>query len=132
MGEARIRAHLSQDQLAGLIREAGFRFGHLGNTNGCSVRMVQRWESGETQPPHARYLLALEAVLGQPIENLGFDADLRHGMDRARALADAGLDAAIPTPEPAGSYGSLSGIWLSDYVYCSSGRDFRCSMGCTT
>lgn len=121
--EARIRAHLSQDQLAGLIREAGFRFGHLGNTNGCSVRMVQRWESGETRRPHARYLLALEAVLGQPIENLGFDADLRHGMDRARALADAGLDTTMPTPEPAGSYGSLSGIWLSDYEYRSSGRD---------
>lgn len=121
--EARIRAHLSQDQLAGLIREAGFRFGHLGNTNGCSVRMVQRWESGETRRPHARYLLALEAVLGQPIENLGFDADLRHGMDRARALRDAGLDEDLAAPEPAGSYGSLSGIWLSDYEYRSSGRD---------
>src|SRR5260370_38126445 len=87
--EARIRAHLSQGQLAALIREAGFRFGHLDNTNGCSVRMGQRWESGETRRPHARYLLALEAVLGQPIENLGFDADLRHRMDRARALSNS-------------------------------------------
>ena len=120
--EARIRAHLSQDQLAGLIREAGFRFGHLGNTNGCSVRMVQRWESGETRRPHARYLLALEAVLGQPAENLGFDADVRHGMDRGRALRDAGLDEDLAAPEPAESYGSLSGIWLSDYEYRSSGR----------
>ena len=120
--EARIRAHLSQDQLAGLIREAGFRFGHLGNTNGCSVRMVQRWESGETRRPHARYLLALEAVLGQPVENLGFDADARHGMDRGRALRDAGLDEDLAAPEPAESYGSLSGIWLSDYEYRSSGR----------
>jgi transcriptional regulator with XRE-family HTH domain len=121
--EARIRAHLSQDQLAGLIREAGFRFGHLGNTNGCSVRMVQRWESGETRRPHARYLLALEAVLGQPIENLGFDADVRHGMDRAHAIRDAGLDEDLAAPEAPGSYGSLSGIWLSDYEYHSSGRD---------
>jgi transcriptional regulator with XRE-family HTH domain len=121
--EARIGAHMSQDQLAGAIREAGFRFGHLGNTSGCTVRMVQRWESGETRRPHARYLLALEAVLGQPIENLGFDADLRHGMDRARALREAGLDADLAAPEPAESYGPLSGIWLSDYEYRSSGRD---------
>jgi transcriptional regulator with XRE-family HTH domain len=121
--QARERAHMSQDQLASLIREAGFRFGHLANTSGCSVRMVQRWESGETRRPHGRYLLALEAVLGQPIENLGFDADLRHGMDRARALREAGLDADLTAPEPADSYGTLSGIWLSDYEYRSSGRD---------
>jgi transcriptional regulator with XRE-family HTH domain len=120
---ARERAHLSQDQLASLIREAGFRSGNLGNTSGCSVRMVQRWESGETRRPHPRYLLALEAVLGQPVENLGFDADLRHGMDRARALAESGLDADMPLPEAAGSYGDLSGIWRSEYEYRSSGRD---------
>src|SRR5260370_35709266 len=108
--EARIRAHLSQGQLAALIREAGVRFGNLDNPNGCSGRMVQRWESGETRRPHARYLLALEAVLGQPIENLGFDADLRHGMDRARALRNAGLDEDLSAPESAESYGPLSGI----------------------
>jgi transcriptional regulator with XRE-family HTH domain len=119
--EARIRAHMSQTELASRIREAGFKSGD--NTNGCTVRMVQRWESGETRRPHARYLLALENVLGQPAENLGFDADVRHGMDRARALREAGLDTGLPTPEPAESYGSLSGIWLSDYEYRSSGRD---------
>jgi hypothetical protein len=85
--------------------------------------MVQRWESGETRRPNARYLLALEDVLGQPAENLGFDADIRHGLDRARALREAGLDTELPTPEPAETYGSLSGIWLSDYEYLSSGRD---------
>jgi transcriptional regulator with XRE-family HTH domain len=118
--EARVRAHLSQGELARRIREAGFT---SGDANGCTVRMVQRWESGETRRPRPHYLIALENVLGQPIENLGFDADLRHGMDRARALSDAGLDAAmLPLPEAAESYGSLSGIWLSTYEYGSSGR----------
>lgn len=118
--EARKRAHLSQGDLARRIREAGFT---SGDTNGCTVRMVQRWESGETRRPRPHYLIALENVLGQPIENLGFDADLRHGMDRGRALSDAGLDAVLPLPEPAESYGTLSGVWLSDYEYRSSGRD---------
>src|ERR1019366_6395055 len=118
--EARISAHMSQTELARRIREAGFG---SGDSNGCSPRMVQRWESGETRRPHARYLLALEGVLGQPVENLGFDADVRHGMDRARALADASLDSVLPLPEPAESYGPLTGIWLSTYEYRSSGRD---------
>jgi len=118
--EARRRAHLSQTDLARRIREAGFL---SGDANGCTREMVQRWESGKTRRPQARYLLALENVLGQPAESLGFDADVRHGMDRARAVHEAGLDTGLPTPEPAESYGSLSGIWLSDYEYRSSGRD---------
>jgi transcriptional regulator with XRE-family HTH domain len=117
---ARERAHLSQTELARRIRETGFI---SGDANGCTVRMVQRWESGETRRPRPNYLIALETVLGQPIENLGFDADLRHGMDRARALSEASLDTVLPLPEPAESYGSLSGIWLSAYEYRSSGRD---------
>lgn len=119
--EARIKAHMSQHELARRIREAGFKSG--ADTNGCTPRMVQRWESGETRRPHARYLLALEGVLGQPIENLGFDADVRLGMDRAHALSNAGLDQGLPTPEAAESYEGYSGIWLSDYEYRSSGRD---------
>jgi len=119
--EARNKAHMSQHELARRIREAGFKSGAA--TNGCTPRMVQRWESGETRRPHARYLLALESVLGQPVENLGFDADARHGMDRARALSEAGLDRGLPTPESAESYEGYSGIWLSDYEYRSSGRD---------
>jgi transcriptional regulator with XRE-family HTH domain len=118
--EARRRAHLSQSDLARKIREAGYL---SGDTNGCTREMVQRWESGKVRRPQARYLLALENVLGQPAENLGFDADLHYGMDRGRALADAGLDTALPLPNPAERYGPLSGIWLSAYEYRSSGRD---------
>lgn len=71
--------------------------------------------------PQGRYLLALEAVLGQPAASLGF-ADQRYGMDRRKALADAGLDQGLQLPEPAGQYGPLTGIWLSAYEYYSSGR----------
>ncbi|MGH3188211.1 MAG: helix-turn-helix domain-containing protein [Streptosporangiaceae bacterium] len=117
--EARRRAHLSQTELARRIREAGFS---AGDANGCTVRMVQRWESGQTRRPHARYLLALESVLGQPAESLGFDADVRHGIDRARAISEAGLDSLLPLPEPTETYGPRTGIWLSSYTYESSGR----------
>jgi transcriptional regulator with XRE-family HTH domain len=117
--EARLRAHMSQSDLARSIREAGFR---SGDTNACTREMVQRWESGRTRRPQGRYLIALERVLGQPAENLGFDADLHYGMDRARTLAEAGLDTVLPLPDPAASYGSLTGIWLSAYEYPSSGR----------
>jgi transcriptional regulator with XRE-family HTH domain len=116
--QARERANLSQTDLARRIREYGFT---VGDPNGCSRNMVQRWESGQTRCPQGRYLLALEAVLGQPAASLGF-ADQRYGMDRRKALADAGLDQGLPLPEPAGQYGPLSGIWLSAYQYYSSGR----------
>jgi len=124
--EARVRAHLSQTELARRIREAGFT---SGDANGCTVRMVQRWESGETRRPRPNYLLALEYVLGQPAENLGFDADVRHGIDRAVALAEARLDSVLPLPEPAESYGPLTGVWLSSYTYRSSGRDATFTSG---
>jgi transcriptional regulator with XRE-family HTH domain len=117
--QARVRAHLSQDDLARRIREAGFR---TGDSNACTRGMVQRWESGRVLRPQGRYLLALENVLGQPAASLGF-ADDAVGLDRGRALADAGLDTVMPLPEPGANYGPLSGIWLSTYEYPSTGRD---------
>jgi transcriptional regulator with XRE-family HTH domain len=119
--DARTRAHLSQEDLARRIREAGFQ---SGDPNGCTRAMVQRWESGRTRRPQGRYLLALESVLGQPATTLGFEfADTGYGMDRGQALADAGLDAVLPLPEPSASYGPLTGIWHSSYEYFSSGRE---------
>jgi hypothetical protein len=117
--QARERANLSQTGLAVRIQEWGFT---TGEPNGCSRNMVQRWESGQTRCPQGRYLLALEAVLGQPAASLGF-ADQRYGMDRHQALADAGLDQGMPLPVPSGQYGAMTGIWLSSYEYFSSGRD---------
>lgn len=115
---ARLGAHLSQTDLARKIREAGYQ---LGDPNGCTRVMVQRWESGKVRRPQGRYLLALESVLGQPASSLGF-ADTELGVDRSRALSDAGLDTVLPLPEPAANYGPLTGIWLSVYEYESTGR----------
>jgi transcriptional regulator with XRE-family HTH domain len=117
--EARRRAHLSQDDLARLIREAGFR---RGDSTACTRAMVQRWESGRVRRPQGRYLIALESVLGAPASSLGF-ADVAVGMDRERALAEAGLDAELVLPEPGANYGPLTGIWLSEYEYPSTGRE---------
>ena len=112
-------AGLSEHGLAREIQRTGWQTGH---PNGCTREMVHRWRSGKTRRPQARYLLLLENVLGQPAGNLGFDADLRHGMDRVQALASAGLDTPVlPLPESAGR-GPLTGIWLSAYSFASSGR----------
>lgn len=117
--EARIRAHMSQTDLARHIQEIGFR---TGDPNGCTREMVQRWESGRTRRPQPRYLLALESVLGQPAKSLGF-ADVDLGVDRGQSLADAGLNTALPAPDPSIRYGEMTGIWLSVYEYYSSSRN---------
>jgi hypothetical protein len=84
--------------------------------------MIHRWESGTVRRPHPRYLLLLENVLGQPAGNLGFDADLRYGMDRARAMAEAGLgEGLFPLPDEPDP-GARNGIWRSSYSFVSSGR----------
>jgi transcriptional regulator with XRE-family HTH domain len=118
--QARLGARKSQSDMAREVREVGFRFGE---PNGCTREMYQKWESGRVKCPQARYLRALELVLGRPAEQLGFDADTRYGMDRDKAIADAGLDTSLPLPEPAARYGPISGIWLSKYEYVSSGRE---------
>jgi transcriptional regulator with XRE-family HTH domain len=117
--EARRRANLSQYDLAREIREAGFK---LGDPNGCTRELVRKWEAGVVRRPQGRYLIALEHVFGLPVASLGFDADIQYGMDRARTISEAGLDTSMPLPEPAETYGPLTGIWLSAYTYESSGR----------
>jgi len=117
--DARVRAHLSQTDLARRIRELGFG---SGDPNGCSRVMVQRWESGKVQCPQPRYLLMLERILGQPAQNLGF-AVAELGVDRDRALTEAGMNAPFTLPSPGDYEGEHTGIWLSIYDYYSSSRD---------
>lgn len=118
--DARRMAHLSQDGLAREIRRTGWR---RGDPNGCTREMIHRWESGAVRRPHPRYLLLLENVLGQPAGNLGFDADLRYGIDRVRAMAESGLgEGLFPLPDEPDP-GPRNGIWRSSYSFVSSGRN---------
>jgi hypothetical protein len=122
--EACRRAGFSQYSLATAVRRAGFLSGY---PNGCTREMTARWWRGTVRRPHPRYQILLEQVLGQPIASLGFDADLSYDASRPQVLADAGLDTPMTLPDPAGSYGPLSGIWLSSYSYPSSGRAMSCT-----
>jgi hypothetical protein len=108
---------MSLDDFARAVRQAGDR---AGEPNGCNKRLVQRWEAGLVTTPRSAYARALEAVTGQPIENLGFSpADEKYGVDRSQALEMG----APPLPEPKGAApGPLTGIWRSRYEYPSSGR----------
>ena len=98
---------MSQDELARAIRQAGQR---AGEPNGCSKRIIQRWEAGAVATPRGAYLRALEYVTGQPIENLGFKpADESYGMDRDKRWRRARR---VDSPRGPEGKGPLTGIWL--------------------
>lgn len=110
----RLAMRMSQAEFARAVRDAGAR---AGEPNTCTPTAVQRWEAGAE--PRGAYLRALEAVTGQPAENLGFRADERYELDTAAAMA---LPDTMRQPGPTAALGPLSGIWLSVYEYESSGR----------
>jgi hypothetical protein len=114
---------MSQGEFALAIRAAGQR---AGEPNDCAKRLVQRWEAGYvTGTPRGNYARALEAVTGQPIENLGFRADAdRGGVNRRQALGMAGAAAAIgwAVADDKTARGPLTGIWRSRYEFVSSSR----------
>ena len=75
--------------------------------------------------PRGAYARALEAVTGQPIENLGFGADdttRRQALGMAGAAGVAAAAAWIPESKAKGARGPLTGIWRSTYSYVSSSR----------
>jgi hypothetical protein len=75
--------------------------------------------------PRGNYARALEAVTGQPIENLGFGGDGERGaVNRRQALGMAGAAAALgwATGDARTGRGPLTGIWRSRYEYVSSSR----------
>jgi transcriptional regulator with XRE-family HTH domain len=118
--QARLALRLSQDEMALAIRDAGQR---LGAPNGCTKRLVQRWEAGEVALPRAVYIRALEYLTGRPVASLGFDsAAERYGLDPDEVLA-TGSGPWIPVADPKARPGPLTGIWLSSYDYESTGRE---------
>ena len=62
---------MSQADLARAVRAAGDR---AGQPNGCTPRLIQRWESGTR--PQPSYLMALEQATGQR------PADQRYASDQ--------------------------------------------------
>jgi len=114
---------MSQGEFALAIRAAGQR---AGEPNDCSKRLVQRWEAGYvTGIPRGAYARALEAVTGQPIENLGFggeDTTRRQALGMAGAAGVAAAAAWMPEAKAKGARGPLTGIWRSTYSYVSSSR----------
>jgi hypothetical protein len=108
---------MSQDELASAIRAAGDR---AGEPNGCTKRLVQKWEAGLVSAPRPVYVRALEAVTGQPIGNLGFEsAEAKYGISRGEVV---GMGAPSPLVAGKEDAGPLNGIWLSSYEFESSGR----------
>lgn len=118
---ARRALHMSQDEFAKAIQDAGRL---AGQPNDANKRLVQRWESGEIANPRPAYVRALEAVTKLPVEVLGFPAgadavivdDGRGGHDLEVRATPAARSGAVP---PAGNF---TGVWLSRYEYYSSGR----------
>src|SRR5882757_3923706 len=102
---------MSQGEFALAIRAAGQR---AGEPNDCSKRLVQRWEAGYvTGIPRGAYARALEAVTGQPIENLGFGAEdttRRQAIGMAGAAGAAAAAAWMPEAKAKGARGPLTGI----------------------
>lgn len=105
---------LSQDDLARLLRANG--------ADGANKRLVQRWEAGETAAPRPAYARALERVTGLPIASLGFTIPVPgHDVATGAAPGDDTAPVGLPAAQPA-ARANFSGIWLSRYVYHSSGR----------
>ena len=58
---------LSQREFAEVIKKAGAA---IGEVNGCTKRLVQKWETGEHRMVRAHYRRALEHVTGLPFSAL--------------------------------------------------------------
>lgn len=65
----RLSLHLSQNEFARAVRHAGEA---LGEPNGCTKRLVQKWESGEHTVCRPHYRRSLEQVTRRPYGQLGF------------------------------------------------------------
>ncbi|GAB3929481.1 hypothetical protein GCM10029976_029190 [Kribbella albertanoniae] len=117
---------LTQDEFAKRIREAGER---LNERNDCTLRTVQRWESGAVSYPRRHFIRAIEAATGYSIDQLGFDYVAKGGSfweDHDAGISGVtqiAQDTRIPGHMVGGPPVSLSGIWESRCTYKSSSRD---------
>ncbi|BCJ42878.1 hypothetical protein GCM10010168_03820 [Actinoplanes ianthinogenes] len=114
---ARLALRLSQDELAGRMREAG--------ASSTTKRTIQRYESGEIANPRPASARALEVVTRLPISSLGFPADVDAVVvDDGRGGHDLEVrQTPVPATGPTRSAGGYSGVWLSRYEFFSSSRE---------
>lgn len=111
---------MTQETFAEALRAAG---ADIGEENDATKRLVQRWESGETEAPRPVYRRALEAVTSRPITTLGFQLPAFVSVPSGENGEDELLPVTIPAPKQIfPESGPLTGIWLSKYTYVSSGR----------
>lgn len=67
---ARHALRLSQAEFAEALRAAG---NAVGEPNGCTKRLIQKWENGEHTNCRPSYRKVLEVVTGLPADELGFE-----------------------------------------------------------
>lgn len=104
---ARTALRMSQAEFAAAIATMGVS---LGQPNGCTKRLVQKWESGEHAAARQNYLRALHLVTGLPYERLGFAAPaLSEEAAEQRAAAHAASAAMSP---------HLTGA-VSEWLHCA-------------
>lgn len=116
----RTSLNMTQEEFAEAVRQAG---DEIGVPNGTTKQRVQSWERGRTGAPRAATARALEHVTGRPIAALGFDVMIPAFVEVGDPGESELLPVVVPGPKPAArDVGEYSGIWLSKYVYVSSGR----------
>lgn len=111
---------LSQEEMAERVRQAGEE---LGEPNGCTVRTVQRWESGAARSPRRVMVRALEHATGQSIETLGFEFVPSVGRLSDHTDTTPVRVAGDTRTQPIGDLpGTLTGVWESRCTYHSGSR----------
>ena len=79
---ARLELRMSQYRFALALQRAGEE---LGEPNGCSKRLVQKWESGAHALLSQRYQRALELVTGRAYDEFCESVDVDEGVLRLEA-----------------------------------------------
>ncbi|MGW3044455.1 hypothetical protein ACWC9T_31430 [Kitasatospora sp. NPDC001159] len=124
--------------LAGLRRAAGYAqesfvvafaamAAQLGVAAAVSVRQLRRWESPDPPLPHPGQQEVLEALLGVPLEELGFAVPAERrgagghhgGVERRRFVVDVGAvlgAAALPAARPGRRIGAVDLVRLGAEV----------------
>ena len=119
--QARQRLHLSQDELARAIRQAGDR---AGEPNSCTKQIIPTLGSrARPHPPPAPTRELWNTSPGRPSRPSASKAPTTNTASTLAKPWDPPPASGCPNPVPRPPQGPLTGIWLSTYEYTSSGRE---------